>query len=593
MEDQFSTDDRFSSKYLEITYSCTHPRLHMVLGDLSDAVSARGGSISSDPDGTENGATGSALISSDGKEARYEFTVQRQDQTADTLDTFSVKEEIYFPDKIDKMLASLFVLLAVFLIQPILHFPLLIELALILGPAALGMFIMIYIVEYVRSFSMMVPVESDKFSPVNKKTLYDMRMLPGAPLLAANSYFWLGAQTIEWVHVTLACVSISVGVYNLSIGGEINRYRERLGSVVAIPDIPKEYLMFMINISLPIAASLMYIFSVDQTPHPVFIGAMGLLTPFNIWLAREVPDSSMFSELTVGRVSDSTTRFYRSSLSPFVLIAIASIVSYALFSASIFASWYYISTYGGSSVAGSIPAIGFLLPSLMIGTGIFYQTVSPYVTLARWYRQTTPQDVSDFSFGQHLDDIDPTGVEVWVIDDGIHQISSFSTLSRNVVILPRELIDGILDERELAAIFAHEYAHVAESNDGLIGTYAGIVSSMLLVGRNVLLACLGFHIRENEADVFAAETVSGDDLASALEAIEQELQLRSGRMGSTGLGGAIRATGTSDTNPATTLRATLNQYYGPWAMTQAHPPIEERIDRLRKRSPVAQATADA
>ncbi|MFA1610058.1 M48 family metalloprotease [Halobellus rubicundus] len=168
---------------------------------------------------------------------------------------------------------------------------------------------------------------------------------------------------------------------------------------------------------------------------------------------------------------------------------------------------------------------------------------------------------------------------VRVLDSEICMAGAVSLFFREFIVVSEGLLDE-LEEEELEAVVAHEQAHL-EYGDTRIAVLVGALSPFVFTGRNVLFSVLGFREREHRADEYAANKVGQESLADALDRLQ-----------------SIRYESVHNVVPE--FSPTINNfrservrnlwdriygfYYGNFALSDAHPSIEQRKTLLQSDS---------
>lgn len=98
---------------------------------------------------------------------------------------------------------------------------------------------------------------------------------------------------------------------------------------------------------------------------------------------------------------------------------------------------------------------------------------------------------------------------------------SLSNLRREEIIVSKGLKQLLSDDDELAAVIAHEEAHI-NYRDNLILRLTAYLSIILLCGKNVLYTLIDFERRELRADSYAATKVGSKHIRNALKKLRDE-----------------------------------------------------------------------
>ena len=217
------------------------------------------------------------------------------------------------------------------------------------------------------------------------------------------------------------------------------------------------------------------------------------------------------------------------------------------------------------------------LPIWYLVGGFLFQTVG--ITAARWLliRRSRPASASELP-----ETPEKLNASVRIYETGPVGQVGFSTGRHAVICLHRETMEILGDDPEaFAALLAHEDAHASVYNDGLLSTYVPFVATALLTGQNLVYAALDFRARELRADRHAATVVSPEAIARAVKQMDDERERDSEPKLSTG----VLFTSLTTFVPITPKegggvgRFTTN--FGGFTMSNAHPSVEDRVDRLR------------
>ncbi len=206
----------------------------------------------------------------------------------------------------------------------------------------------------------------------------------------------------------------------------------------------------------------------------------------------------------------------------------------------------------------------------------------PLVGVAYQYRKRTRriEAMLAASTPDRIEVSDPDGTtyeaSFRVLDAPEHDATSFRFDGKDHVIVTRGLVDDpAIGDRELAAIVAHEHGHVANGDTRLCNRIL-LASSALLVGQNVLYDMVDFYDREFHADEYAADAVGSDAVRSALTVLKE-----SDDAGDTSQSfGPNFGPGFALADRAPRLTQPFELFFGGFAVSEAHPSFDERIDRL-------------
>jgi Zn-dependent protease with chaperone function len=244
-----------------------------------------------------------------------------------------------------------------------------------------------------------------------------------------------------------------------------------------------------------------------------------------------------------------------------------------VFGSALFAvlSTYFVST--GIRYVSIVDSPGAYLMTVLCGLpilyylgGLIYQSSSFIYTTARLVGDAKKCDID---VGQSY--------PVYLVDSKLCDVGAVS-LGYTEFIVISEKLRHKLDEEELEAIISHEEAHF-EFGDAGLAFKVGLLSSVLLTGRNILFGVLNFREREFRADRYACSRVGEDQLIQALNSI-QELEFEEDSAAIPGF--APTVTRFRSNTPRSVLETVFGFYFGGFALSGAHPSINERKTAIRK-----------
>jgi Zn-dependent protease with chaperone function len=217
--------------------------------------------------------------------------------------------------------------------------------------------------------------------------------------------------------------------------------------------------------------------------------------------------------------------------------------------------------------------VAAVLP-LYFPAGIIYQHHQRSRRLQDLLENSSPTTVS----------VDGFEADVHVLETDTHYATSFETRSGEYIVVSRGIVEAFANE-VVAAVVAHEAGHIANGDTRLCNQIA-VISTFLLVGQNVLYDMVDFYEREHEADRHAAEQVGLGAIRSALT------QLRDSNKTST----SPESFGANfapqfDPNAEEPFGGIFELFFGGFALSDAHPSIDDRLERLPERSS-AQSASD-
>ncbi|WP_436927781.1 M48 family metallopeptidase [Halosimplex amylolyticum] len=217
--------------------------------------------------------------------------------------------------------------------------------------------------------------------------------------------------------------------------------------------------------------------------------------------------------------------------------------------------------------AGAIALVPGGLPRVLaaVGIGLVATALTPFALVVA-LRTRWPTDAERAAVA----DVLPPGVRLRVVDDRTRLGSAVAAgfVPGGEYVFCTESLFAVLDDEELRAVVAHEVGHHEREHVllryslvavaagvalGVASVAPGIALATLLIGIAPAAVVLAWIVRRTEAqaDAYAAEAVSGTALASALETLAEHRFV-------------VEAT-------------------GPSRLLSYHPPLTERITRLRGR----------
>jgi hypothetical protein len=172
---------------------------------------------------------------------------------------------------------------------------------------------------------------------------------------------------------------------------------------------------------------------------------------------------------------------------------------------------------------------------------------------------------------------------VYVVDSDVPYSEVSGTYGGDpYVVLSTAMLTALDDEREVAAVLAHEQAHV-DYGDTTLGLVLPLVGALTLTGQNVLFDLFDVAEREHRADVAAARSLdSPDPLLSAFDRLDDlPERARGGRPAGTGTLAAL-PTGDFDGSARSLLVRPFRLFFGSFALADVHPSIADRRQRVRE-----------
>lgn len=211
-----------------------------------------------------------------------------------------------------------------------------------------------------------------------------------------------------------------------------------------------------------------------------------------------------------------------------------------------------------------LPALTILLvlvPVAYIPIGLLLQSFSFLLWGGYLRRNSSPID----SEGE---------AEVRCLDVDYYEAASYSTGRKDYIFVSRPVLDDF-EEDEIQAILAHEEAHVT-NGDALLTFLIPIVSIVTLTGKNIFYTVIDFRGREIAADAYATKKVGEESLTRALEKFAAESETTPAWFGITP--NFVPFSGTFDIDHF--LEKWFGMYFGAFALAQAHPSLEERVEKI-------------
>lgn len=212
----------------------------------------------------------------------------------------------------------------------------------------------------------------------------------------------------------------------------------------------------------------------------------------------------------------------------------------------------------------SLPTTTFIasLFALYFPLGILYQHRQRRHRIEDLMQHSTPEAISVGSYSAN----------VRIYDSNSLYATSFSTWNDSYIVIS-EGYRSLLTDRELAAVVAHEEGHI-ENGDTRLCNFIAVLSTVLLIGRNVLYALVDFQCREERADQYAREQVDDQWLMNALIKISQATDDEPTESFGVGFTPHFDLASSSDTP----LQA-FQLFFGEFALND-HPTYGERLQRI-------------
>lgn len=252
-----------------------------------------------------------------------------------------------------------------------------------------------------------------------------------------------------------------------------------------------------------------------------------------------------------------------------LIIAVAS--SLGLIGTAIFVVYAFLLQPG--SLLANAPLVGFIVfPTSLFIFGILYQIKDSIFTYVTVFKDSKPVTEGNQSFLEQ--NLSNSFYEIRLVERNDGFASSYSTGKKHYIFLSERLLNE-LTRREVHAIIAHEEGHL-RYGDSFISFLAPFIASLLLTGRNVFFASLSFRQREFRADQYAAQKSGVRNLKSAIKR-QRNLNLRDWGNSPTRRNGKVPRL----LNPLKKrFKVFLTMFYGRFALSSAHPTVDERLTAL-------------
>ena len=211
-----------------------------------------------------------------------------------------------------------------------------------------------------------------------------------------------------------------------------------------------------------------------------------------------------------------------------------------------------------------------VLPLSYFWIGALIQSIGLYLQIKKINEDTRP---ADFPAANTVD------AEVLVSTSGIGP-SAYSTGFDTRIVIPETVVE-LLNTDELEAVLSHEDAHASVYPDSFLSFLGPLAGLLMLTGQNVIYAFLDFREREFRADRYAAEQAGEENLASALRTLEEEsLSSDTGRIQNGAAFTPFTSFSPADDDVRGFIAERFSLFYGGFALSEAHPSTEERINQL-------------
>jgi len=218
-----------------------------------------------------------------------------------------------------------------------------------------------------------------------------------------------------------------------------------------------------------------------------------------------------------------------------------------------------------------------IFPAVYLLAGVTYQVSSHFVLVGRALVKSTVVGKSP-----HLNQT------VRLIEEDAPRAFTLALGPWQYIFVSTGLRERLTSRQEFAAIIAHEEGHLETDDrllsDAQLGTLLPVLGVLTLTGKSVLYALANYRDRETAADDYAASRVGAEHL---IEALDQLPNTDEGSPGAALVSVPAVQTPGALARPKNTLQA-LERYFGllfgSFALTRAHPSIDDRKSRLRYES---------
>jgi len=210
-----------------------------------------------------------------------------------------------------------------------------------------------------------------------------------------------------------------------------------------------------------------------------------------------------------------------------------------------------------------------ILPIGFIGAGLCYQVTSVGVNCFQLFRNAEPRDLSD---------VLEVEAETYVVDhDGL--FAGAASFFNEYILVSQGVIDS-LDNPEIAAVLAHEEAHL-KYGEARLALLIAILSPLVFTGKNIFYAIFDFRAREYRADEYAVSRL--DDREQVVDALNtlQRVKISSLEMRFSGVTPTLVPMDTDD-DDSSIVTGIFEFYYGNFAFSQVHPDLESRQNELQE-----------
>jgi Zn-dependent protease with chaperone function len=221
--------------------------------------------------------------------------------------------------------------------------------------------------------------------------------------------------------------------------------------------------------------------------------------------------------------------------------------------------------FATTAVATVVPASYLVLGVVAQVCGLLMSVAWLFRAGVRAHRATTPVD-------------ETVPAPVLIVPDEEAMATALSVWPLTWVLIGDGLVDR-LDEEELSAIAAHEFAHAGVYRDASLAILAPLIGTLTMTGQSVMLGLLDYRRREFRADRYAAGVTSPDAVEAALRTVSAT---RHNEFVGRHYGDGVGLLPTPAGVPRGGSSGPFSPIFDSVGVTEAHPSIDERIAAIRK-----------
>jgi len=207
-----------------------------------------------------------------------------------------------------------------------------------------------------------------------------------------------------------------------------------------------------------------------------------------------------------------------------------------------------------------------MIPALYLVSGLLLQLASLF-WFVRWL----------FNHSASTSDVMIEGFDgsIRVLNRSGFFAGSYSILGKSYIFISKP-VHRELDKPVREAVLAHEFAHI-ERGEATLGFLIPVVASVMGVPKNIIYSVFPFQQWELDADQYAKNRTSRDAVVSALEVFEGGSSTLPG--GVLGLQPNFHSFSGIQSGSGT-VEALFGYFFGGFALSRAHPSIDERKQSL-------------